>query len=87
MERGTGEYEQQAGRTATRNIPAFSSRPTRAERYAMGESLRKNCPRTSHGEWKPSKDRPDPIRLIEESDKGRIPQLVPLRHGRMLCRW
>ena len=29
-------------------------------------------------------DRPDPVRLIEESDKGRIPELVPLRHGRML---
>ncbi len=84
MERGTGEHEQQASRTATRDIPAFTPRPTRAERYAMGESLRKKCPRTSHGEWKPSKDRPDPVRLIEESDKGRIPQLVPLRHGRML---
>jgi len=84
MERGTGEHEQQARKTATRNIPAFMPRPTRAERYAMGESLRKKCPRTSHGEWKPSKDRPDPVRLIEESDKGRIPELVPLRHGRML---
>ena len=50
----------------------------------MGESLRKKCPRTSHAEWKPSKDRPDPVRLIEEADKGRIPHLVPLRHGRML---
>ncbi len=84
MERGSAGHEQQASRTAKRNIPAFTPRPTRAERYAMGESLRKKCPRTSHGEWKPSKDRPDPIRLVEESDKGRIPQLVPLRHGRML---
>ena len=50
----------------------------------MGESLRKKCPRTSHADWKPSSDRPDPVQLIEESDKGRIPQLVPLRHGRML---
>ena len=84
MERGAGEHEQQTGRTATRNIPAFAPRPTRAERYATGESLRKKCPRSSHGDWKPSKDRPDPVQLIEESDKGRIPQLVPLRHGRML---
>ena len=84
MERGPGEQNQQADRTARRNIPAFTPRPTRAERYAMGESLRKKCPRSSHGEWKPSKDRPDPVHLIEESDKGRIPELVPLRHGRML---
>ena len=84
MERETGEQKQQAGRTATRNIPSFTPRPTRAERYAMGESLRKKCPRTSHGEWKPSKDRPDPVHVIEVSDKGRIPELIPLRHGRML---
>jgi hypothetical protein len=84
MERGTGEHDQQASRTAKRDIPAFTPRPTRAERYAMGESLRKKCQRTSHGEWKPSNDRPDPVRLIEEADKGRIPQLVPLRQGRML---
>ena len=50
----------------------------------MGESLRKKCPRSSHADWKPGHDRPDPVQLIEESDKGRIPQLVPLRHGRML---
>ncbi len=51
----------------------------------MGESLRKKCPRSSHGEWKPS-ERSAGSRslLIEESHKGRIPELVPLRHGRML---
>ena len=50
----------------------------------MGESLRKKTPRSSHADWKPVHDRPDPVQLIEEADKGRIPQLVPLRHGRML---
>ncbi len=84
MERGAGEHELQARRTATKNIPAFTPRPTRSERYAMGESLRKKCPRTSHADWKPSSDRPDPVQVIEEADKGRIPELVPLRHGRML---
>jgi uncharacterized protein (DUF2252 family) len=60
-------------------------RLTRAELYARGKSLRKNCPRTAHADWKSSKKRPDPIQLVEESDKGRIPQLIPLRHGRMLA--
>jgi uncharacterized protein (DUF2252 family) len=46
--------------------------------------LRDKCPRNSHAEWKPPHDRPDPVRLIEESDQGRIPELVPIRHGRML---
>jgi len=82
--RAKEQHEQQASRTATRKIPAFAPQPTRAERYAMGESLRKRCPRTSHAEWKPPSNRPDPVQLIQEADEGRIPQLVPLRHGRML---
>ena len=81
MERWAGERGQHRRRTTTRNIPAVAPRPRRAERYAMGENLRKKCPRTSHADWRPSKDRPDPVQLIEESDKGQIPQLVPLRHG------
>jgi len=64
--------------------PAFAPHATRAELYAAGKHLRKNCPRSSHADWKPLKTRPDPVRLIEEADEGRIPQLVPLRHGRML---
>lgn len=63
---GARSREQQA-ETETRGSPAFAPRPTRAELYAMGETLRKKCPRTSHAGWNPSIDRPDPVRLIEES--------------------
>jgi hypothetical protein len=38
----------------------------------------------SHADWKPSSTRSDPVALIEEADKGRIPQLAPLRHGHMV---
>ena len=65
-------------------IRRIAPRPTRAERCAMGENLRKECPRTSLGEWKALAARPDPVDLIEEADDGRIPELIPLRHGRML---
>jgi hypothetical protein len=65
--------------------PAFAPHATRAKLYAAGEHLRKTCPRSSHADWKPSNTRPDPVALIQETDKGRIPQLVPLRHGRMLA--
>jgi uncharacterized protein (DUF2252 family) len=85
MDRGNEEFEKQAVTGSTGSIPAFASRQTRAERYAIGEALRKRCSRSSHAEWKPSTKRPDPVQLIEEGDKGRIPQLVPLRHGRMLA--
>ena len=84
MDRPAADHEQPAHRTAVEHDRASASRPTRAERYAMGESLRKRCPRSSLGEWKPPSDRPDPVQLVLESDQGRIPQLVPLRHGRML---
>lgn len=60
------------------------SHPTRAQLYAMGKSLRDKCLRESHAAWQPAVDRPDPIVLLEESNKGRIPQLIPVRHGRML---
>jgi len=66
------------------NIPSFQPHHSRAELAAMGKALRDKCPRISHAEWKPPHDRPDPVRLIEQSDQGRIPELMPLRHGRML---
>ncbi len=65
-------------------IPAFQAHPSRAELAGMGKALRDKCLRVSHAKWKPPHDRPDPVQLIELSDKGRIPELMPLRHGRML---
>ena len=50
----------------------------------MGKALRDKCPRESHADWNPPKNRPDPVALVEQSDKGRIPQLIPVRHGRMI---
>ena len=54
------------------------------EQYAEGKSLREKCPRKVHGEWKVPNGRPGLVSLMEESNKGRIPELVPIRHGRML---
>ena len=50
----------------------------------MGKSLGDKRPRASHAAWKRAVDRPDPIVLLEESNKGRIPELIPVRYGRML---
>jgi uncharacterized protein (DUF2252 family) len=55
----------------------------RSERYEMGKQIRKKCPRSSHAKWKSPSNRPDPVDLIIESNKGRIPRLIPVRHGRM----
>jgi uncharacterized protein (DUF2252 family) len=65
--------------------PATWSREltTRAERYAAGKELRRTVPRSSHAEWTPDPDRPDPIGLLEAANSTRVEQLVPIRYGRM----
>jgi uncharacterized protein (DUF2252 family) len=50
----------------------------------MGKALRDKCPRTAHAVWQPPSNRPDPLDLLVESSEGRIPQLVPIRYGRMM---
>jgi len=57
--------------------------PTIAESRAAGKALRARVPRASHATWSPAPDRPDPISLLEESNRSRIAALVPLRYGRM----
>src|SRR5262249_46234210 len=42
-------------------------------------------PRKAHGEWQPQSGRPDPIGLLEEQSASRVPELVPIRYGRMLA--
>lgn len=54
------------------------------ERAAYGKLARNQSPRTSHGDWEPAADRPDPLQVLEGQAADRIPELVPLRHGRML---
>ena len=39
---------------------------------------------SAHTGWEPAPDRPDPVALLEEQDATRVPDLVPVRHGRML---
>ncbi len=55
-----------------------------AERFAQGKGLREQVPRESHREWKPASRRRDPVESLIESSQGRVPELVPIRYGRML---
>lgn len=70
--------------TILETSPSLKSHPTRDELYAMGKSLRDQCSRQSHAVWKASENRVDALALMMESNKGRMPQLLPVRHGRML---
>jgi uncharacterized protein (DUF2252 family) len=57
---------------------------TEAERAARGTEARAEVPRESHAGFDPPADRPDPIALLEEQAKSRVPELVPVRWGRMM---
>ena len=59
-------------------------RLTPAERAARGKEARAAVPRESHAVFDPGPDRPDPIGLLEEQAKARVPELVPIRRGRMM---
>lgn len=54
------------------------------DRRAAGKALRDNVSRSTHADWNPSASRPDPIALLEASNAGRLPNLIPIRYGRML---
>jgi uncharacterized protein (DUF2252 family) len=55
------------------------------ERASAGKAARKKTSRAVHGEWQPAADRCDPIDVLEDQDKSRVPELVPIRYGRMLA--
>ena len=63
---------------------ATKTYPSLAERRAKGRALRQRVGRSAHARWEPDPDRPDPVALLELSNFGRVAELIPIRHGRML---
>ncbi|MDH4612278.1 DUF2252 domain-containing protein [Pseudomonas sp. BN102] len=66
---------------AEETAPLFRSRE---ERFNAGKRLRDSVPRNSHAAWTPKAKRRDPIAILEESNRDRLQELVPIRYGRML---
>jgi uncharacterized protein (DUF2252 family) len=64
--------------------PEVVPHPTPSERIAQGKAARADVGRASHGEWSSPSNRPDPVDLLEEQAATRVPELVPIRYGRML---
>ena len=56
---------------------------TPQERAALGKAARSSVPRSSHAEFAPTPKRPDPVEVIETQSATRVPELVPIRYGRM----
>ena len=55
------------------------------QRHERGRAARRLVPRGSHAQWTPMSDRPDPVDLLEAQARNRIPDLVPIRYGRMMA--
>ncbi len=55
-----------------------------ADRQLSGKTLRQRVPRNSHGDWTGRADGGDVIAMLERSNEGRLPELAPIRFGRML---
>ncbi len=64
-------------------FPTVPTHPSLDEQLAAGRALRDRVSRSSHADWRPAANRPDPIALLEQSSQGRISKLVPMRYGRM----
>jgi uncharacterized protein (DUF2252 family) len=57
---------------------------TVAERVARGKAARAEVPRSSHARFEPPATRPDPLEVLQRQAQTRVPELVPIRYGRML---
>ena len=68
-------------RSKARNLTPYSSPD---ERRRHGKALRDKVPREDQAGWESFKGRRDPVELLIESNKGRLPQLIPIRFGRMV---
>jgi uncharacterized protein (DUF2252 family) len=55
------------------------------ESAARGKRARERSPRSAHSDWAPASDRPDPVAVLEAQASDRVPELVPIRYGRMLA--
>jgi uncharacterized protein (DUF2252 family) len=55
-----------------------------ADSAAAGKAARREAPRSAHADWEPAADRADPVDVVEQESATRVPELVPIRYGRML---
>jgi uncharacterized protein (DUF2252 family) len=69
---------------AAAQVDTVAHRSSPEERRAMGKALRIKLARDTHGHWKAHAGRKDPIQVLKAADEGRVPELVPIRYGRML---
>ncbi|WP_086563742.1 DUF2252 domain-containing protein [Streptomyces africanus] len=83
---GAGTEGGAAAQQATRRLPrvrGFAEWPAEGSPKDEGKALRKRIPRSAHATLDPDPSRPDAVSAVEESGRGRLPELTPIRVGRM----
>jgi len=78
------EQAPEAESSAKQAAPPKIEHPTVEERVARGKAARGNQPRSAHADWAPAPGRADPVDVLEEQARSRVPELIPIRYGRML---
>ncbi|MBV9193847.1 MAG: DUF2252 domain-containing protein [Solirubrobacterales bacterium] len=73
-----------AARSSRKSAKAQARKLSVAERIDRGKAARRGVPRSRHAAFEPPAARPDPVQLLERQATSRVPELVPIRHGRML---
>ena len=79
-----GKKGKHAGRDQSRRRGVLDLPKGIEERLAEGRAERESVPLEAHGEWSTPGSRPDPVGIIEKQNAARVPELVPIRHGRMI---
>jgi uncharacterized protein (DUF2252 family) len=74
----------QGTRLADMKVPKAIPHLSAEESKAKGKEARARVPRDSHATFEPGPERPDPIGWLEDQARTRVPELVPIRYGRML---
>ncbi|WP_055563973.1 DUF2252 domain-containing protein [Streptomyces atriruber] len=64
-------------------VRGFAEWPAQGSPKAEGKALRRQVPRAAHAEFEVDGGRPDPVAVMEESNRSRLPELAPIRVGRM----
>src|SRR3954469_15919723 len=70
--------------SAVTDPPTVQAAPDVGERVAAGKAARRATPRAAHASWVSAPDRRDPVDIVEAESVGRVPELVPIRYGRMM---
>ena len=75
----------QSARKRAGGAPPKRVHLTPTQRAERGKAARKQAPRRGLAAWEPAPDRGDPVAVFEQQALTRVPELIPIRHGRMLA--